>query len=197
MNCAVITAAGKSTRLGGIDKQILKICGHPVLAYTVRVFQRCPLIDKIVITAAKEKINQYKEKLANYSFSKLEKIVPGGKERQDSIFNALEYLSKNSPDIVAIHDGVVGTTPIKEITSDYSNKKNLSFTIKGTYQGSFHDLVWVNDSTGGILVKYGGILGVQNGEMIVVTGVLKTIDILLVEFPYLNATDIHQPWVLK
>ncbi|MFX0061427.1 MAG: hypothetical protein ACFFC7_04510 [Candidatus Hermodarchaeota archaeon] len=99
--------------------------------------------------------------------------------------------------IVALHDGVLGTTPIKSITEDYNNWINLSVTVKGTYRGSFYSLLVVNDSTGGILVSYEGVIGVSVGDTIIVSGVVKTIDIILIEFPYINATEIHTPWVLN
>ncbi len=99
--------------------------------------------------------------------------------------------------IVALHDGVIGTTPIKSITDDYNNWVNRSVTVKGTYRGSFHNLLVLNDSTGGILVSYEGIIGISLGDTIIVSGVVKTIDIIFIEFPYIDATEIHTPWILQ
>ncbi|MFX1252229.1 MAG: hypothetical protein ACFFCZ_11535 [Promethearchaeota archaeon] len=99
--------------------------------------------------------------------------------------------------VVALHDGVLGTTPIKSITDDYNNWINISVTVKGTYRGSFEGLFVVNDSTGGILVSYEGIIGISVGDTIIVSGVVKTIDLILIEFPYIDATEIRTPWILN
>ena len=46
---AVIVSAGNSTRMGGVNKQFLELDGAPVIVNTITMFQRCKMIDEIVI----------------------------------------------------------------------------------------------------------------------------------------------------
>ncbi len=46
---AVIVAAGSASRMGGIDKVMAPLGGEPMIARTVRAFQNCDAIAKIVI----------------------------------------------------------------------------------------------------------------------------------------------------
>ena len=43
--------------------------------------------------------------LEKFKFSKVKRIAPGGKERQDSVYGALALIDKET-DVVLIHDGV-------------------------------------------------------------------------------------------
>jgi 2-C-methyl-D-erythritol 4-phosphate cytidylyltransferase len=46
---AVIVAAGKGERMGGVDKMFALLGGKPVLARVVETFQMCGSIDQIVV----------------------------------------------------------------------------------------------------------------------------------------------------
>ncbi len=102
----VIVAAGKGKRMGtDIKKQYLKLNGKEVLAHTIQKFEDCNEIDEIIIVTGKEEIEYCTEHIwKKYDFSKIKKIVPGGKERQDSVYNGLLQVGSQT-DIVLIHDG--------------------------------------------------------------------------------------------
>jgi 2-C-methyl-D-erythritol 4-phosphate cytidylyltransferase len=106
MTCAaLITAAGYGTRMGADrPKQYLDLGGSPLLARTVKAFEEHPLIDVIVITVPPgDETFCRSVVLEPYGFSKIERIVPGGATRQQSVLNGLVTLDRT--DIVAIHDG--------------------------------------------------------------------------------------------
>lgn len=102
---AIIPSGGESKRFGGeIPKQYFNINGKEIIVYTLEVFQNCELIDEIVIAAKPEYfalLNEIKEK---YNLNKISKIVEGGKERQDSVFNALSSIAAEENDLVSVHD---------------------------------------------------------------------------------------------
>lgn len=102
---AIIPCGGTGKRFGGpIPKQYLKVNDKEILAYTLEIFEQNSLIDEIVISAEKkyfELIQNIKEK---YSINKISIIVEGGKERQDSVFNALKSLNAKAEDIIVVHD---------------------------------------------------------------------------------------------
>ena len=104
MISAIIIAGGKGKRMGAkISKQYIELNGKPILYYTLKRFVDCEGIDKIILVLPKDEIEYCnKEILEKYSL-KVDMIVEGGKERQDSVYNALQKI--NDSEIVLIHDG--------------------------------------------------------------------------------------------
>lgn len=103
---AIIPAAGQGKRIGaGINKQYLLLAKMPLLLHTLQVFQKEPLIDEVVLVVGKDEVSQCKQELVDkYGLFKVRSILPGGKERQDSVYQGLQALS---PDCrwVVVHDG--------------------------------------------------------------------------------------------
>lgn len=104
-NCVVIVAGGKGTRMGEeISKQFLKINEKPILYYTIKAFEDCKEIDEIIVVIGANDINYFKNNIKDiYEFNKLNKVVCGGKERQNSVYNGLKACE--NCEIVLIHDG--------------------------------------------------------------------------------------------
>ncbi|HHT65911.1 MAG: 2-C-methyl-D-erythritol 4-phosphate cytidylyltransferase [Caldicoprobacterales bacterium] len=101
---AIILAAGKGLRMGGdLPKQYMVLAGRPVLAHTLAAFDHAPSVDALVIVASDESYVK-KEVLASYPVRKPVFFVEGGRERQDSVGNALRIL--DNCELVVIHDGV-------------------------------------------------------------------------------------------
>ncbi len=103
---AIIVAAGKGKRLAAkTPKQYIKIAGRPLLAYTLETFNNHPLIDKIVLVVAKDKIKNARRLLSRYCFDKVEKVVAGRSSRGHSVWQGVKTVDADT-DFVAIHDGV-------------------------------------------------------------------------------------------
>ena len=104
---AIIPAAGSSKRMqNNISKQYLLLDGIPVLAHTLRIFQRSPEIDEIFLIVPKRDVEFARSGIVDrYGISKVSNILAGGKERQDSVRNGIDALGSDH-DIVVIHDGV-------------------------------------------------------------------------------------------
>lgn len=116
---AIVLAAGSGSRIGGsVKKQFIQINNKPILQYTCEKFQKSNDVDEIIIVLAKEFTGQFGKKLVEmWGIGKLKKIVEGGKERQDSVYAALQNISTNT-EIVLIHDGVrpfIKQVEIKEL----------------------------------------------------------------------------------
>lgn len=101
---AIVLAAGSGKRMGTkVQKQYLELEGKPVLYYSLRTFQNSPLIDEIILVAGEEQIPYCeKEIVEKYGISKVRCIVPGGKERWNSVWNGLQEVEEG---YVFIHDG--------------------------------------------------------------------------------------------
>jgi len=103
---AIIVAAGKGTRMNmDLNKVFIDICGKPVLARTLQVFEDCSLVNEIILVVNKEDIIYCKQDIIDaYDIQKVKTIVAGGAERQQSVYNGLAEVNENC-DIVLVHDG--------------------------------------------------------------------------------------------
>lgn len=104
MISAIVLAGGRGKRMNyHKSKQFIEIKGKPVLVYTLEKFIYNKSIDEVILVLPEDEVDYCKnEVLQKYSL-KVDRIVIGGKERQDSVFNALEAMEKAN--IVLIHDG--------------------------------------------------------------------------------------------
>lgn len=102
---AIIPAAGQGVRFGGpVGKQFRTLCGKPVILHTLEAFEACSLISGIVLVAPEGDIPDLERLLQGSCLTKVEKIVKGGKMRQDSVQKGLEALTPC--ELVVVHDGV-------------------------------------------------------------------------------------------
>ncbi len=106
---AIIPAAGIGRRMQhNTPKQYLSLGGKPILANTLAIFENMPEITEIIVVAQPEALDLcQKQVLIPFGFKKVLRLVPGGKERQDSVYNALKVLHRqNDWDLILVHDGV-------------------------------------------------------------------------------------------
>lgn len=103
---AVIVAGGSGKRMGmAIKKQYILLKDKEILAHTLEAFNICDFINEIIVVVSKEEIEYVQENIIDkYRFSKVKKIVSGGAERQDSVYNGLLAVSEETK-YVMIHDG--------------------------------------------------------------------------------------------
>ena len=100
---AVITAAGRGERMGGVDKIFAPLAGKPLLAWVVDAFQQCKLIDRVIVVLSEENLKQGERLVVERSWSKVSDVCMGGEERQQSVANGLKLLKDCH--WVVIHDG--------------------------------------------------------------------------------------------
>jgi len=104
MTSAIIVAAGKGTRMGAnVDKLWLEVAGRPVVAHTWRQFNDAADLDEIILVVRDGMQPHFAELAQKYHFQKSFRLVIGGVERQDSVWNGLSAVSPKT-DIVAIQD---------------------------------------------------------------------------------------------
>ncbi len=105
---AVVLAAGQGRRMGTKEaKQFLTIGGLPVVAHSLLVFEKSPRIDEIILVVpGNQSAYVRREIVEKYGLSKVSAVIQGGKERYESVWNALALLKEQSGDgYVFIHDG--------------------------------------------------------------------------------------------
>jgi len=103
---AIIPAAGTGVRMGrSRPKQFLDLCGRPILAHTLKVFEHCAEIDRVIVVTAPEWVDFCSERIVRrYGLRKIDGIVAGGAERQDSVYAGLKTV--DDAEIIVIHDAV-------------------------------------------------------------------------------------------
>ena len=107
MVAAVIVAAGKGLRMQEtLRKQYLPLAGLPILGHTLRVFDRCDLVDQLYLVIPRDDIDFCREKILDpLKPIRRVQLVAGGVRRQESVYNGLQQVDPACR-IVVIHDGV-------------------------------------------------------------------------------------------
>jgi 2-C-methyl-D-erythritol 4-phosphate cytidylyltransferase len=101
----IIPAAGQSSRFGDSrrKKPFIELKGRPVWVRAVEVFSNRDDVKQVLIVVSPEDMDFFKEKFQpNLAFMAVE-IVAGGKQRADSVKNALARVRADI-DYVAVHD---------------------------------------------------------------------------------------------
>ena len=109
-NIALIIAGGVGARMGqDIPKQFINVYDKPVIVYTLEAFQNHPMIDGIEVVCLDEWQGALKAYAKQFGIAKLENVVSGGKNGQDSIRNGLYDIASrhtDPDDIVLVHDAI-------------------------------------------------------------------------------------------
>ncbi|MDK2784477.1 MAG: 2-C-methyl-D-erythritol 4-phosphate cytidylyltransferase [Bacillota bacterium] len=102
---ALIPAAGSGRRMGSeTKKQFLLLGGRPLFLHCLEVFAHHPEVTGIVLVVSPGDEERAARLVAEYGLDKkVEKIIPGGAERQDSVRLGLAALPQDT-DFVLIHD---------------------------------------------------------------------------------------------
>ncbi len=106
---AIILAGGKGTRMSTeVPKQFLEVNGKTIIEHTIEVFENHSSISKIIVVMNEVFINRMKEIVAANAWKKVADVISGGKERYESSYNAIKYLSDccNSDTYFLFHDAV-------------------------------------------------------------------------------------------
>lgn len=113
---AIVLAAGRGSRMkSDVPKQYMLLRGKPVIWYALHAIEESAVIDDcIVVAGTKASDIEYmsKEIVARYGFRKVDTVVAGGKERYDSVYQALKVIGDgdmavpNRDGYIFVHDGV-------------------------------------------------------------------------------------------
>jgi 2-C-methyl-D-erythritol 4-phosphate cytidylyltransferase len=114
----IIPAGGKGTRSGfSKPKQFVKVKGKELIVYSLETFQKNKLVDEIIIAADTNYLKLIENIKKKFGLTKITKIVDGGKERQDSVYNALSSISAEKNDLIIVHDAARPLLPQTVLTS--------------------------------------------------------------------------------
>jgi len=101
---AIILGAGKGKRLKRkTSKAFVSLGGRPLLYYSLRTFEYHPRIESIILVVRTQDFEKARSLIRKYKFRKVRKIVKGGRERVDSVWNALKEIDFD-PEYLLVHD---------------------------------------------------------------------------------------------
>lgn len=105
MVSAIVLAAGSGSRMRlKTAKQFISVGGNPLIYYALKTFE-ASIVDEIIVVTRKEDIDYFKKEIIEkYHFTKVRKVVAGGKERYDSVERGIAAADKRNK-IIMIHDG--------------------------------------------------------------------------------------------
>jgi len=102
---AIVPAAGLGRRFGpGTNKPFQPLDGKPLIIWSLEKLESVEAITEIIPVLKAEDRKTGQKIFKEHSISKIKKIAPGGRERQDSVYNGLKAI-KDKNSIVLIHDG--------------------------------------------------------------------------------------------
>lgn len=146
---AVIVAAGQGKRMGTkISKQFLKLGEVEVIIHTLKKFQNCDDIDEIILVTGQEEISNLQQLAEAYKITKAARIVAGGKERQDSVWNGVQAVQAKA-DVVLVHDGVRPFVTQEDITRTIQTAREMGACVLGV---KAKDTVKQCDAAGNIVM---------------------------------------------
>lgn len=141
---AVVLAGGRGTRMNSqIPKQYMDLSGKPVLYYALKAFQESAVDEIVLVTAAQDMDYCQKHIVDKYHLDKVRYMVPGGKERYDSVFNGLKMITEC--DYVLIHDGARPFLTQKVIADNIRAVMTQNACVTGVPS---KDTVKISDSNG-------------------------------------------------
>jgi 2-C-methyl-D-erythritol 4-phosphate cytidylyltransferase len=131
MLSAIIVAAGKGERLkAALSKPLIKIGKFPVICYSLRVLNKHPQVNEIIVVANQKNRAAIFRIAKARSFKKVKAVVLGGILRQDSVYNGLKAVSAKS-DWVLIHDAARPFINLPMLTKVIAAARRNSAAIVG------------------------------------------------------------------
>jgi 2-C-methyl-D-erythritol 4-phosphate cytidylyltransferase / 2-C-methyl-D-erythritol 2,4-cyclodiphosphate synthase len=105
----ILAAAGSGKRLGlGKNKAFVLLGVAPIIVYNLKQINTIKNLDRVVVVVAANEISEAAEILEKYQdeyYPGLQwELIAGGKERQDSVANALDAITETGG-YIAVHDG--------------------------------------------------------------------------------------------
>jgi len=116
MLTAIIVAAGSSQRMG-FNKLFATIAGKPMIAHTLRAFERAISVNEIIVVAREDRHDEIRRISDAENFKKVCSIIAGGERRQDSVRAGLNRLNIDAK-YVAVHDAarpLIGPEQIERV----------------------------------------------------------------------------------
>lgn len=143
----------------GHNKVFIPIAGKPIVVHSLEIFQRSPLVQRIVVVAAEHEVALYQRHLLpQYRISKAGLVLAGGQRRFDSELRAVRALEPEiragEVSVVLVHDAVRPLFPPDRLASllDAARRTGAAVvavraaeTVYGAQSSSYVEQVYERD----------------------------------------------------
>lgn len=110
----IIVAAGKSSRMGNIDKIKSSLGRSTVISMSMKAFEKAESVKEIIVVTRPESEDFIKAEAERENITKFAGCAAGGETRQESVSNGLKIISKETS-MIAVHDGARPLVKTKDI----------------------------------------------------------------------------------
>lgn len=115
-------------------KAFLSLGGIPLLIRTLQKFEACRQVNEVSVIVPPEEAAWADKVVGQHGLKKVSRIIPGGSERQDSVYIGLEAIEGNA-DWVVIHDGVRPFVPVDLIDRLLEETRQWKAVVAGIPPG--------------------------------------------------------------
>ena len=148
MVSAIMVAAGKGTRMGpGVDKLFIEVAGGPLVAHTWQRLDSSPSIGEIILVVREGMQSTFQDLASQFHFKKRFRLVVGGRERQDSVWNGLQEVSRKT-EIVLIQDAARPCTDEGLIAGTIESAREIGAAVAAQRMTDT-----IKESDGGTLIE--------------------------------------------
>lgn len=119
---AIIVSAGNSTRMGGVNKQFLKLGNSTVIGMSLKAFQDCESVSEIIVVTKLDDISKVETIAKDLNITKLKSVTVGGNTRQESVLNGCKKVSQDTS-LITIHDGARPLVLVEDIEKCIANAR--------------------------------------------------------------------------
>ncbi len=109
---AVIAAGGKGERMNTPEapKQLLELCGKPVLIHTLEKFINIPAFEKILVPCPEDYVIRTREIIGRFLKSNKIEVICAGETRSDTLIRSIDFIENeygiDEKTVIVTHDAV-------------------------------------------------------------------------------------------
>ena len=100
---AIVVAAGRSLRMGGVDKITALLLGKPLVLYSLEAFEASPHVSAVVLVVSEDNLEACRRIVEEHALRKVVDVRVGAGRRQDSVRVGLDGMP--DPGWTIVHDG--------------------------------------------------------------------------------------------
>ncbi len=128
----VIAAGGTGSRFDGERPKLLaELNGKPLISYCLEVFENSSLINGVILVVPASLMEEFQKVVKKKGFSKIRRVIAGGKSRGDSVYNGLKEVEADTT-VVMVHDGArpfMSATMLEEAVKEIQETEAVIFGV--------------------------------------------------------------------
>ena len=191
MNIAIILAGGNGSRISNeLPKQFITISDRSILEHSIDAFEKNNHIDKIAIVMNEDYLSYMDEIIMHNAYTKIDKIIKGGKERYESSWNAIKEYAGESDCNFIFHDAarpLVSQRIIDETVAALGNYNAVAVAIPST------DTIYNIDTQNNVLKSVperNGLYCAQTPQAFNISTIRKAYELFLKSTDFMATDDI-------